>query len=278
MKPIDLPFACLLLLLVASPATHASSCTYVGSSKFGNRIIKDVCPPPTSNGVYYFKLDLDPGGGFAAMKLSSVISPADANCDQSNNCKAASGPGYNIFISESCLPTPEAKGMTVSNIAPNEDMKTFKPMDLTANEFKRYYVALSKKKTIAAGDAACSVAFNIGELGSDTSSRQSCVIYEYFPNITSQIPFCTPPAPFLPAGQELWIVFVPIVAGLFAGYLIWKLIKWQDLRRRARLVCENSEVLFRVSLEQKVAIKNASIQDAPISSQEASLAHQVSAE
>eukprot|EP00960_Hanusia_phi_P056810 763376-Hanusia_phi.AAC.4 len=256
------------------------------------------------------------------MKLSSVISPADANCDQSNNCKAASGPGYNIFISESCLPTPEAKvsdpdlvcskhdslhkGMTVSNIAPNEDMKTFKPMDLTANEFKRYYVALSKKKTIAAGDAACSVAFNIGELGSgnrarphvrsliarvpsDTSSRQSCVIYEYFPNITSQIPFCTPPAPFLPAGQELWIVFVPIVAGLFAGgkisddELVWfvrtvrfySACRWSRQAKFSLLFMEFKPLMHA---RQKVAIKNASIQDAPISSQEASLAHQVSAE
>ena len=47
----------------------------------------------------------------------------------------------------------------------------------------------------------------------DTGSRQSCIIYEYFPNVTSQIQFCIPPAPLVPEGQVVLhdIIGIPMV-------------------------------------------------------------------
>ncbi|MFN9903460.1 MAG: hypothetical protein ACK55Z_32740, partial [bacterium] len=118
---------------------------YYGSrTDRSDRLVKDICPPPSNKGVYYFTLDIDPGvgGGEASLQGVALISPADALCDsKTSQCTASTGPGYDLYASKTCLPGPGGPGLVTRSL-PNAGYTTRKTLELETTSFQRFYIAV----------------------------------------------------------------------------------------------------------------------------------------
>ena len=180
------PLVGLLCLGASRPGGGAEQpgrtpCVYFGTgstTRGGDRIVKSTCPPPLNKGVYYFKLDLDPGGASEALQDAALVSPADAVCE-AGTCSAAVGPGYDLYIAKGCLPVPEAPGLAGKA---NTGGATRKPLELSSGSFARFYVAAVRRADTDYGSPGCSFTIYPGFLGAGQAQR--CSIVDYMPNAT----------------------------------------------------------------------------------------------
>ena len=166
------------LLAAASPSTP---CQYFGvaSTTRGDRIVKSTCPPPTSKGAYYFRLDLDPGSGSGVLAGAALVSPADATC-VADKCSASAGPGYDLYVAKGCLPHPAAWGL---DSAVSTGLSTRKPLSLKSGSTTRFYIAAVQREDTATGDARCSMAIYPGHL-TGVGGGRVCSFIDYNPNAT----------------------------------------------------------------------------------------------
>ena len=178
------------LLCAARPGGGAeqlarTECVYFGkgSTTSGDRIVKNTCPPfgmPVARlGVYYFKLDFDPGGASETLKDAALVSPADSVCDDAaGKCSAPEGPGYDLYVAKGCLPVPGAPGLGDGNTG----RATRKPLELSSSSFVRYYIAVVMRNDTDYGSKRCSFTIYPGSLGA--GKAQKCAIMDYTPHGT----------------------------------------------------------------------------------------------
>lgn len=168
--------------LAGSAGPDGTPCVYFGrgSTTNGDRIVKSTCPPPLNQGVYYFKFDFDPGTASETLKGASLVSPADAVCDEAKEqCTSIAGPGYDLYVSNGCLPVPGAPGLL--ELA-NSGGSTRKTIKLNGGSYERFYIAAVRREGIEYGAAGCSLAIYPGFMGKGQGQR--CFIVDYTPNTT----------------------------------------------------------------------------------------------
>jgi hypothetical protein len=205
----------------------AIECKYFGKELGSSEdyAVKDTCPPPQNNGMYYFVLDLDSGSAASITMRASLLSPAETPCVE-GTCLSETLPGYDVYVSESCLPLPDAEGSTIGGAAPNEDFNNEKKISLEAKSFTRYYLGLSQKPGIGAGNPSCS--FKLFPGTADEGSMGSCSISDYSESLG--IRPCDPPISRI----DIWIIVAAVACGMFLSLAILLLCRWRERKKLSR--------------------------------------------
>jgi len=128
---------------------------------------------------------------------------------------------------------------------PNLGFSTRKPIQLSSAVFQRFYIAVRKKDSVAAGDESCSFSVFPGVVGA--GKGQSCSLADFAPNATSGIDWCEPYQPPIPAG----FIALTVLAACFVAALVFIYLHIQSKRRAARLMCIEAEEQFRDSLSRR---------------------------
>jgi hypothetical protein len=171
------------------------------------------------------------------LEQAALISPAEQQA-------SASGPGYDLYAATGCVPGP-GTGILEEGVFPNTGNSTLKPIKLTANSFQRFYIAVHMKAGLSAGDDSCSLALLLGSIQS--GAGKSCSVADFTPNATSTIDWCGSRPQAIP---PTLVVLTVLASCLFAAGIIMFQHR-QSKRRDARVMCEEAEKDFRISLSER---------------------------
>lgn len=208
------------------------NCKYFGTElgTVGDFVVKDTCPPPQNNEVYYFTVDIDSGSSGSVVMQATLLSPADTACDGAT-CNSNALPGYDVYVSDNCLPLPNAPGMSISGTSPNDSNANKKELSFTAKSFTRFYLGLSKKSSIAAGNPSCSFKLFPGA----ADGAFDCSIADYKESLGIQP--CNPPI----SSIDIRIVLAAAGCGIGASALVFLYCWWRDRKRRTGKMLSDAE-------------------------------------